>query len=292
MNQLKKILVIGATGMLAKPVILELLKAGFQVSGLVRNLKKAHAELPEAVKLLEADLQNPTMVEKAMEGQEAIYINLSVKQNEKEKDFHSEGQGLATVLASAQKTGIQRIAYISSLVKNYQGMNGFDWWAFRLKNQAVTNIQACGIPYTIFYPSTFMETLPYLYRQGNRLLLAGKGLYPMYFIAGEDYGRQVAQSFKLLGQENREYAIQGLDAFTAEEACELFKKTYTRAKLSINWMPIGVLKFLGMFSAPMNYGYHILTALNKYPEKFAAETTWEELGKPEITLLKYIQSLG
>jgi len=34
----------------------------------------------------------------------------------------------------------------------------------------------------------------------------------------------------------------------------------------------------------MNYGYHILEALNNYPEKMEAETTWQQLGKPKITL--------
>jgi hypothetical protein len=37
----------------------------------------------------------------------------------------------------------------------------------------------------------------------------------------------------------------------------------------------------------MNYGYHILEALNNYPEKFEAEKTWQQLGSPKITLEEF-----
>ena len=41
----------------------------------------------------------------------------------------------------------------------------------------------------------------------------------------------------------------------------------------------------------MNYAYHICEALNKYPEKFESENTWNDLGKPSITLAEYVTSL-
>ncbi|MEY3386141.1 MAG: hypothetical protein RIR53_952, partial [Bacteroidota bacterium] len=34
---------------------------------------------------------------------------------------------------------------------------------------------------------------------------------------------------------------------------------------------------------------HIVEALNNYPEKFAAEHTWQELGEPQLSLMEYIQ---
>jgi putative NADH-flavin reductase len=291
MSEIKKILVIGATGMLAKPVMVELLNAGFSLSGMVRNLPQAQANLPSEIQLLKADLQPPQELEKAMQGQDALYLNLSVKQTERRQDFHSESEGLKNVISIARSLKIKRIAYISSLVMNYQGMNGFDWWVFRLKHQAVDLIKKSGIPYTIFYPSAFMETLPNLYKQGNRLVLAGKSEHKMYFIAGSDYGKQVAQSFQILSNENREYPIQGLDGYTADEACKIFQKHYPQAKLSLMRAPLGIFKFLGNFVTQLNYAYHILEALNKYPEKFISESTWEELGKPSINLEDYSKNL-
>jgi len=155
---------------------------------------------------------------------------------------------------------------------------------FDLKNEAVSLVRNSGIPYTIFYPSTFMENFMSTYRAGNRVLLAGKSEHKMYFISGEDYGRQVARSFQVLKTENKEYVVQGLEGFTADEAAEEFRKHHTSEKLTISKAPLGLLKLLGTFSQKINYGAHIIEALNKYPEKFESEKTWEELGKPVVTL--------
>lgn len=38
-------------------------------------------------------------------------------------------------------------------------------------------------------------------------------------------------------------------------------------------------------------GIYDIEALNKYPEKFEAQTTWDLLGKPQITLEDFAESL-
>ena len=72
---------------------------------------------------------------------------------------------------------------------------------------------------------------------------------------------------------------------------KLFKSHYKKEKLFISKAPLGMLKFFGNFSTKMNYGANILEALNNYPEKFAAEATWKELGEPEMTIKKYAEQL-
>jgi len=192
-------------------------------------------------------------------------------------------------LKEAKSAKLQRIAFISSVVMRYQGQNGFHWWVFDVKQQAVQLIRESGIPYTIFYPSTFMENFDGNYRKGNKMLLAGKSNQKMYFIAGEDYGRQVAQSFKLQPTANKEYVIQGPEAFTTEEAIAQYIKYYKKEQLSVSRAPLGVIKFLGRFSQRMSYGAHIIEALNNYPEKFEAHNTWQELGEPVITIRQFAE---
>ncbi|GCC49884.1 hypothetical protein SanaruYs_00980 [Chryseotalea sanaruensis] len=57
----------------------------------------------------------------------------------------------------AKQKKIKRIGFISSPIMNYQGMNNFNWWVFDVKRKAVDMVKQSGIPYTIFYPSTFMD---------------------------------------------------------------------------------------------------------------------------------------
>ena len=169
-------------------------------------------------------------------------------------------------------------------------MNGFNWWAFQIKHAAVNAIKKSGLNYSIFYPSTFMECLDKQMLQGTRIMLAGKSEAPMWFIAGKDYGVQVAWAMKKAGNDNQEYVIQGLEPFTSDEASKVFIEN-AKSKIKIMRAPLAPLKYLGIFNQRMNYAYHICEALNKYPEKFESENTWNDLGKPSTTLAEYIASL-
>ena len=109
----------------------------------------------------------------------------------------------------------------------------------------------------------------------------------MWFIAGEDYGRQVAWSFQKLTTENREYPVQGLEAFTFDKAAAVFKSNYPKGNLKILKAPLPLLELLGNVNRNAQYGYKIMQALNNYPEKFESQQTWDELGKPTLTLEEY-----
>ena len=63
-----------------------------------------------------------------------------------------------------------------------------DWWVIQIWREAIARIKASGIPYTIFYPTNFMETLPQRHMMGRALVLPGKAHYPNYWIAGRDFG--------------------------------------------------------------------------------------------------------
>jgi uncharacterized protein YbjT (DUF2867 family) len=283
-----KILVIGASGMIGKPVTRELAKAGFKLTLLARNPQKMR-ELFPGLKIAEGDVLDPLSLVSAFEGQDAVYINLQAARTATQSTPLPEREGINNIIEAAKHAGIKRIAYLSSLVQNYNGTNGYSWWVFDMKQMAVTNIKSSGIPYSIFYASSFMENLDQLLMQGNKILLAGESKAPMYFIAGEDYGRQVAWSFRLPINENREYAVQGLEAHNWDGAAKLFIEHYTKTKLTIIKAPLGMLKLVGIFHKKTGYGHKILVALNNYPEKFEAEQTWNELGKPTLTIPVYAQ---
>ena len=286
---MQKILFIGASGMLGKPVALELLRAGFQLSLLARDVEKMQKLFPNTDVFL-GDVFDEPSLEAAMKGHEIVYINLSVAQSSKKSDKQPEREGINNIIEAAKKAGVKRIAYLSSLIKNYEGMNGFRWWAFQLKQAAVNAIKRSGLHYSIFYASTFMECLDQQMLQGSRLMLAGNSVAQMWFIAGKDYGVQVAWALKKAGDANQEYHIQGLEPYTVDEAAKIFCDHY-KSPVKPMKAPLGPIKILGLFNQRMNYAFHICEALNKYPEKFESKKTWEDLGKPSTTLADYAASL-
>jgi len=286
---MQKVLFIGASGMLGKPVALELLRAGFPVTFLARDVEKMRKLFPNA-SVVKGDVFDTASLEAAMAGQEIVYLNLSVAQSSKKNEPQPEREGVNNVIEAAKKTSVKRIVYLSSLIKNYEGMNGFHWWAFQIKQAAVNAIKKSGLNYSIFYPSTFMECLDKQMLQGTRLMLAGKSEAPMWFIAAKDYGVQVAWALKKAGDSNQEYVVQGLEPYTADEAAKVFIQN-VKSKIKIMRAPLAPLKYLGIFNQRVNYAFHICEALNKYPEKFESENTWNDLGKPSTTLADYAASL-
>jgi len=286
---MQKLLFIGGSGMLGKPVALELMRAGFPVTFLARDVEKMQKLFPNAA-VVKGDVFAIASLEAAMAGQEIVYLNLSVAQSSKKSEPQPEREGINNIIEAAKKTGIKRIAYLSSLIKNYEGMNGFKWWAFEIKHAAVNAIKKSGLNYSIFYPSTFMECLDKQMLQGTRLMLAGKSEAPMWFIAAKDYGVQVAWALKKAGDSNQEYVVQGLEPYTADEAAKVFIQN-VKSKIKIMRAPLAPLKYLGIFNQRVNYAFHICEALNKYPEKFESENTWNDLGKPSTTLTDYAASL-
>jgi nucleoside-diphosphate-sugar epimerase len=286
---MQKILFIGASGMLGKPVALELMRAGFPVTLLARDVEKMQKLFPN-IPVVKGDVFEAASLETAMNEHEIVYANLSIPQSSKKNDPQPEREGVNNIIQAAKKSEIKRIAYLSSLIQNYQGINSFNWWAFEIKQAAVDAIKRSGLNYSIFYPSTFMETLDKQMMRGNTLMVVGKSEAPMWFIAGKDYGVQVAWALKKAGNTNQEYIIQGWEPYTFDEAAKVFIEN-VKSKIKIMRAPLAPLKFLGFLNQRMNYAYHICEALNKYPEKFESESTWNDLGKPSTTLAEYVASL-
>lgn len=290
MLQMKKILIIGGTGMIGQPVTKALIEAGFTVSLLARNPKKAAALFPQAT-ILQGDVFDPISLMAAFEAQDAVYISLSPPRTARHHHRMPEREGIDNIIAAAQRTGIRRIALLSSLVQNYHGIDGFRWWIFDIKLAAVEKIKQSGIPYSIFYPSTFMESFDQLLLMGNYILLAGRSEAPMYFIAAADYAQQVARSFATHSEGNYEYAIQGPAASTWQQGAAAFIQHYPHRRLRALTLPLGFFKAVGRIIPLVDYGAKISEALNKYPERFDSDRTWQELGTPTTTVAAYAAGL-
>ncbi|MFO0356905.1 MAG: SDR family oxidoreductase, partial [Sphingobacteriaceae bacterium] len=164
---MKKIAIIGSTGMLGQPVTKAFINAGFEVSILVRNADKAKTMFGSKVRIVKGDIKDATGLKDLLTGQDAVYLNLSVEQTSGVNDFQAEREGLKNILEVSKASNIKRVGYLSSLVQFYTGIN---WWVLDIKKEAVKNIKQSGLNFSIFYPSTFMESFDQgAYRQGNSI---------------------------------------------------------------------------------------------------------------------------
>ena len=285
---LKNIAVFGASGFFGLPVTKALANAGFTVYVLSTDADAERALLPENVIVEEGNWMYHHDLKRFLKKVDAIYCCLSVDLNEKPEDFHAETDGLREILNASLECGIRRIAYMSSVLQYNQVENEESWWVFRVKKDAVNYVRDCGIPFTIFYPSTFMESFQSTYRKGKSVIVYGQSGFPIYFISLQDYARMVVNAFKIATTQDKEYFVQGADCYKMQEAARLFVRHQKGLKLkqiSLNWV-----RFLSLFNDANKFIYELSLALNDNNEQFVAEETWSELGKPEISFNSFAKS--
>lgn len=283
---IKKIAVIGATGMLGRPVAIALMEAGFEVTALVRNPQAARRVLPPEIAVVEADVRDEESLRTGMHGQDALYLSLSVAPGERRGDLHTEDQGLQLILGAARAEGIARIGYVSALVHDTSKSR---WWVIDVWRRALARIKASGIAYTIFYPSNFMETLAQRHDAGSIMLLLGSSRRTAYWIAGKDYGRQVAKAFASDQAANREYAIQGPEPMTYDEAARRYARALRRSPRIVR-VPFWVACFGSHFSREADFNLNVMRVVLGYREVFKARATWDELGQPTTTIETFVAS--
>jgi len=285
---IKSIAVVGATGMLGAPVTKVLKQENYSVTAVVRDMQKAQRRLGAGFYLSKATLDDKNSLRSAFADVDYVYLSLSTAPGEKTSAFKTEIDGLQNVIDAAISARVKRIGMLSSLVKNY---DGFDWWMFDIKNQACQMLLDADIPATIFYPSNFFENLSELQLKGNRIMIGGEQETQSWWISAEDYGRQVAESFRVDSNHNnnQEYTIQGPEPFSMQEAADEFIRHYSGKQLKKTTVPMWIFKLLKPFSAELDFQYHILTAINHFDEQFQSEETWKILGKPDTTLAEWTE---
>jgi uncharacterized protein YbjT (DUF2867 family) len=155
---------------------------------------------------------------------------------------------------------------------------------------AVARIEDAGLPYTIFSPSNFMETLPHRHMMGRTFVMTGWSHNRNWWITGADFGRQVARSFAIPEAENREYVVQGPEPMTYNEAARRFARA-APIKVARLTLPLLFIQVAGIASPPMRFSGRIMRTVLRYPETFKAADTWRELGRPSTTIEEFARSL-
>jgi uncharacterized protein YbjT (DUF2867 family) len=206
------ILVVGATGMLGAPVAQRLVQDGYQVRLLVRDQARAEQQLGSRFEYVQGSVDDEARVRTALAGCSGVHISL---QGRSPAEFESvEHHGTARIARLAAELGVQRISYLSGALVAAETTRLPQQHA---KYQAEQAIRRSGVPYTIFKPTYFMESLP-LSIQGSRATVMGRSEQRFRFVAAADFARMVALAFRTPEAANRAFFVYGPEPLTMEEA--------------------------------------------------------------------------
>lgn len=214
------ILIIGATGLLGRPVARRLIQDGLEVRALVRNQRRARRLLPGGCELVSGDLQDPVSLARAMEGVRAVHVNLAAPMARTAPEFEPERDGMRCIIDAARKAGVPHVLRLSAMGVEESAP---EWWAAQHKAEADQMLIDSGIPYTIFRPTWFMESIASFIMPLRLMLSIDLPRAPLRWIAGDDFATQVEAAILSPKSRNRTYHPQGPELVTMREALERFR---------------------------------------------------------------------
>ena len=278
------VLVLGATGMLARPVVGQLIADGCSVRAGVRDVAKAKRLLPAGCEFVHADVQNERSVAAAMHGCEVMYLSLSEPSSP--RAFDPDLAGAKIVASHAAKASVQRVMRISTM-----GLpeGASSWWVAQRKQEGDDLLRGCGVPFTIFHPTWFMESLP-LFLMGRRIMVPPAPDGMLYWIAAADYAKQVSQAIRREDAANRTFIVQGKYPASMKHAIIRFAAAFDPSLRQLN-LPKLILKAASVASSKARYLRDLLDFTYAHAGGFHAEETWKLLGEPSMTIEDYARHI-
>ena len=272
-----KVLVIGASGLLAKPVIRHMDKAGFQLRLFSRSVNQSMFD--KEFEMVQGDVFNLNDLNKAMTGCDAVHLSLSTA---------NEALAAKIVTDSALQKGIKLISTISGCTVSEENR----WFpTIENKYQAEQTIINSGIPYMIFRPTWFFESLDLMIRDGKAMLL-GKQPNPSHWVAADDLARMVATAYGKPEAKNKIFFIFGPEQHLMKDLLEQYCKLRYPEIKKVSSVPIWMMKMIGLLTG--NKQLKGVASLFAYFEKVNELGNPDEtnalLGKPIITFENWIQS--
>ena len=149
-----KILVVGATGALGRPVVAQLLARGVAVRALVRSPDQAAGLAAQGVDLVAGDLVDHASLQAACAGVDRVLAAAhGLLGRGRHRSEAVDDAGHRALIEAARGAGIKRFVYTSAFGASPTHPVDF----FRTKHRVEQVLQASGLDAGILRPSAFME---------------------------------------------------------------------------------------------------------------------------------------
>lgn len=237
----KTILVVGGTGMLGQPVSHRLKEDGFRVRIMTRDRQKAQKLFDDSFEIVSGNPVDTRSLEEALEGCYGVHISLPIE---------VEQLAAESIAKVAAEKAVERLSYVSGATVAPETR-----WFFLSDRKFLAEeaIRDSGIPYTIFCPTWFMESLPMFVVNGRASVL-GKQPYPYHWVAADDFAKMVSVAYRSEEAANKRFFIHGPEAITMHEALKRYCSVFHPEITQISTLPFWFVKLLAIATRNQELG--------------------------------------
>ena len=273
----KKVLIIGASGLLAGPVIRKLDEKGYDLRLFSRSVKPSM--FVNDYDIAQGDVFNPADLEKAVSGCDAVHISLASADDVK---------AVANIIEVSKKNGVRRISLVSGCTVTENNR----WFKFTDdKFRTEQMIMQSGIPYYIFRPTWFFESLGMFVRNGKASVL-GNITERYHWVAAEDLGTMVANAYSTTGAENKVYFVYGPQRYTMKEMLEKYCRALHPEIKTVGETPLLPLKVIAFLTrnSQLKFAVSLFSYFEKVHEPEVPEADLAVLGRPATDFDSWVRS--
>lgn len=272
-----KILVIGASGLLAGPVIRKLDEKGYDLRLFSRSVKPSM--FINDFDIVQGDVFNPADLEKAVSGCDAVHISLASADDVK---------AVSNIIVVSKKNGIRRLSLVSGCTVSEENR----WFKFTDdKFRTEQMIMQSGIPWYIFRPTWFYESLGMFVRNGKASVL-GNLTDQYHWVAADDLGTMVANAYSTAGAENKIYFVYGPERYTMKEMLEKYCKALHPEIKTVTATPLLPLKIIAFLTRnrQLKFAASLFSYFEKVREPEVPDADLALLGRPATDFETWIRS--
>lgn len=291
----QRVLIIGATGMLGRPVARRLIDDGLIVRAMVRDRDRARTLLPAACELIKGDVRDDARLLDALDGCDAVHLNFSEPMVAKPPAWDVEVEGTRAVIAACRASGVRRLLRISAMGVEDEAAEPDGWWAARSKRDADHALMDSDLDWTILRPTWFMESLCTMRLAGPFLACPDLPASPLRWIAGDDFAKQVAGALRSANAVRKEYQPQGPELLTIKQALRRFQAAWTKQHLRILPTPLWSMRPGTKFSGKAHYLVSLMDMTRDHFARIDREAIPTDLPAATMTIedyARYVERTG
>lgn len=210
-----KVLVYGATGSQASPVVWKLLEAGHKPYVFTRNPERATAMRDAGAEIVVGDLQDPNSLRAANSGMDAVALLIPAFI----PNPMDSARLMGNAVAAAREAGVKLIVWNTSgpMIKERIGHPMYD-----MRHDMEATLRDGGVPYIIIQPSAYLENLLGPWTQPN-IVAKDQLSYPvpdhmrLGWIATEDVAALQVAALQRPHLANTKFVVSGVENLTGPE---------------------------------------------------------------------------
>jgi uncharacterized protein YbjT (DUF2867 family) len=267
-----KVLVVGATGALGRPVVQGLRQRGVAVRALCRHPEQADDLAALGAEVVAGDLTDAASLARATTGvQRVLAAAHGILGRGRWRSEAVDDAGHRSLFAAARNAGVDRLVYVSAYGAGPDHPIDF----FRTKHAIEQVLLASGLDAVILRPTAFMEHHAHNFNGAGLLAkgkaqLIGPGTKPRNFVAATDVAGFALRALLEDPPPWRLLEIGGPGHYSALGVAALYARTAGIA-LRVAHLPVGVARFLSVAAKPLHPGLARVMRLMSLPDEALPE---------------------